>query len=103
MRRESVNICAQSAGKHSQNATSILHVFDVEKRELKEKTGRDYGEVFRNRIEAGVCMYCGDEVVEGYALCKKHLKIARESMKKPTMKHLQSGEEKSPGKGRMQN
>ena len=52
------------------------------KRAERRKTGRNYGEAFRSRIEAGVCMYCGDKVVEGYVLCEKHLKIARESMKK---------------------
>lgn len=52
------------------------------RRSDKRRTGRDYGEAFRERIEAGVCMYCGDKTVEGYKLCKKHLEAARINMKK---------------------
>lgn len=52
------------------------------RRTEKRRTGRDYGESFRERIKEGVCMYCGDEVVKGYKLCEKHLEIARESVKK---------------------
>lgn len=56
--------------------------FMQKKKSEKRRTGRDYGEAFRERIEAGVCMYCGDEIVEGYKLCKKHLEIARDNMEK---------------------
>lgn len=72
-------ICGKKLPEDYKYCTCILC---RKKRSEKRRTGRDYGEVFRERIEAGICMYCGDEVVEGYKFCEKHLKIAREGMKK---------------------
>ncbi len=53
----------------------------------KRRNGRrlgstTYGERFRERIEQGVCMYCGREVVPGYKLCEKHLEERRKVLKK---------------------
>ncbi len=72
-------ICRRTLQEDYEYATCVAC---RKKRSEKRRTGRTYGEAFRERIEAGVCMYCGDEVVEGYRFCKKHLKIAKESMEK---------------------
>lgn len=52
------------------------------KRSEKRRTGRGYGEAFRERIEAGTCMYCGEKIVEGYKFCERHLELARANAKK---------------------
>lgn len=36
------------------------------------------GELFRDRIAAGACMYCGRPAVEGYAFCPDHLAAKQE-------------------------
>ncbi|MBS7209337.1 MAG: hypothetical protein KH034_02795 [Lachnospiraceae bacterium] len=55
------------------------------RRSEKRRTGKDYGEAFRERIKEGVCMYCGSEVVSGYNFCEKHLKNKREIIKKTNL------------------
>lgn len=72
-------ICGKKLPEDYKYSTCVLC---RKKRSEKRRTGRNYGEAFRERIEAGVCMYCGDEVVEGYRFCEKHLKTARDSMEK---------------------
>lgn len=50
------------------------------KRREKEKVERKRpGEHFRERVSAGICMYCCEPVVEGYCFCEKHLPGAIES------------------------
>ena len=43
----------------------------------RAKNSRRPGEHFRDRIEAGVCMYCGSDPVPGYKLCEKCLEKRR--------------------------
>lgn len=48
----------------------------------KERSGREYGQSFRERMEAGTCMYCGAPQVPGYKFCKdclpKRQEVARQ-------------------------
>ena len=48
----------------------------------REARGRTYGEAFRERLEKGVCMYCGKPVTEGYKFCQEHLMIKRKAEEK---------------------
>lgn len=52
------------------------------KRNARRRIGRSQGELFRDRIEAGVCMYCGKRVVPGYKFCEIHLKTRQECIKR---------------------
>lgn len=47
----------------------------------RNQRGRTQGEHFRERIEAGVCIYCCGEVEEGYKLCANCLKKTRARLK----------------------
>ena len=80
--RKSKHMCTNCGKKLPEDYKYCTCISCRKRRSEKRRTGRDYGEAFRERIKAGVCMYCGDEVVEGYRFCEKHLKIAKESMRK---------------------
>lgn len=43
----------------------------------RAKSIRRPGEHFKERIEAGVCMYCGGDLAPGYKLCEKCLEKRR--------------------------
>ena len=47
----------------------------------RAKNRRGPGDHFRERIEAGVCMFCGGEIVPGYKLCKSCLERSRKNFK----------------------
>ena len=53
--------------------------------EYQKRDGRTYGDALRQRMSAGLCMYCGKNQVPGYKLCKscleKRQKIARKAGK----------------------
>lgn len=58
------------------------HVYCAQCREKRNaarraKRSRRPGECFRERIKAGVCMYCGKITVPGYKLCEKCLEKRR--------------------------
>lgn len=80
--RKNNRVCTTCGRKLSEDYEYSTCILCRRKRSEKRRTGRGYGEAFRERIEAGTCMYCGGDVVEGYKLCEKHLKIARDGMKK---------------------
>lgn len=58
--------------------------------EYQKRDGRTYGDAFRQRMEAGLCMYCGKKQVPGYKLCKscleKRQKIAQKMGKQNSEK-----------------
>ena len=55
--------CARCRTKHNVNR--------------RAKSIRRPGEHFKERIESGVCMYCGGKLVPGYKLCEKCLEKRR--------------------------
>lgn len=48
----------------------------------REKRGKTYGEAFRERLEKGVCMYCGRHTAEGSKFCQEHLTLRRKVAEK---------------------
>ena len=48
----------------------------------RAKTGKTYGDAFRERMDKGVCMYCGKPVVDGYKICQEHLAIRKQALDK---------------------
>ena len=83
MERKEKGLCPR-CGKPIKGGTYITCARCREKKNAarRAKNSRRPGEHFRERIEAGVCMFCGGEVVPGYKLCKSCLERVRENFKK---------------------
>lgn len=77
-KRKQKGLCPQ-CGKPTKNEAYILCARCRAKKNAarRAKNGRGPGEHFRERMEAGVCMYCGGEIVPGYKLCKDCLEKRR--------------------------
>jgi len=60
----------------------------------KRKRG---GVSFPLRKYLGICLHCDKPVVEGYSLCRNHLEIQRQSIKKATMIHRLNSSERVRG------
>lgn len=54
----------------------------LNRRRIRESTGREYGEAFRDRMAHGLCMYCENPQVSGYKFCKEHLETRRKCAQK---------------------
>lgn len=81
--RKDKNLCIRCGKALPEKHEYFTCVSCRKRRNEKLKAGRrDCGEAFRERIDAGVCMYCGAEVVPGHKLCEKHLIIARGNIEK---------------------
>lgn len=72
-KRREVGLCP-FCGKPAVTGRFCLkhHIKNIERNE-RRRTGKTYGEAFRERMNAGLCMYCGEPQVEGYKFCKEHL------------------------------
>lgn len=55
--------------------------------EYQKRDGRTYGDAFRQRMEAGLCMYCGEKQVPGYKFCKSCLE-KRQKIAQKIGKHI---------------
>lgn len=78
-------ICTQCGKKPSWNGLQLCAECRrkiLNRRKRKEYSGRAPGESFRKRMNAGLCMLCGDPQAEGYKLCEKHLEMQREKIRK---------------------
>lgn len=80
--RKSKHLCTNCGKPLPKKYEYLTCVLCRKKRSEKRRSGTDYGESFRKRIEEGVCIHCGNEVVTGYKLCEKHLEITRRNIEK---------------------
>lgn len=81
-KRKRSGICT-ACGKKAQQQGQLCTECYV-KRRKRRLASREYtekkapGEAFRERMQAGLCMYCGKPQVKGYKFCKEHLPILQE-------------------------
>ena len=59
--------------------------------EYQKFGGRKCGDAFRQRMESGLCMYCGKEQVPGYKFCKTCLEKRQEIAIKIGEKNSENG------------
>lgn len=81
--RKEKGLCPR-CGKPIRNGTYIYCNRCRERKNAagRAKRGQSPGEHFRERIDRGVCMFCGGEIVPGYRLCKSCLERCRDNFKK---------------------
>nr|DAW41410.1 MAG TPA: hypothetical protein [Bacteriophage sp.] len=77
--RKSAGLCVRCGKQTGGGVYCGLH---RAKRNLARRTGREYGVAFRERMDRGVCMYCGEVVVPGYRFCERHLEARRKIIKR---------------------
>lgn len=73
--RKAAGLCVK-CGKQVRRGT-LCEYHRLKKNAQYHGAGRERGEAFRERMEKGVCMFCGEEVVPGYKMCKKCLERVR--------------------------
>lgn len=83
LERKEKGLCPR-CGKPMENETHIYCARCREKHNAarRAKNNRRPGEHFRERIERGVCMYCGDNLAPGAKLCERCLEKRRDIIKK---------------------
>lgn len=59
--------------------------------EYQKREGRTYGDAFRQRMEDGICMYCGKEQANGYKFCKSCLDKRRKISRKVGKQNSKNG------------
>lgn len=80
--RKEKHLCVTCGKKLSDMYNFVMCIQCREKRKIRRRSGVLCGERFRERIEQGVCMYCGGEVVPGYKFCERHLEPVRKNARK---------------------
>ena len=60
-------------------------------KEYQKFGGRKRGDAFRQRMEAGLCMYCGKEQINGYKFCKSCLDKRQKISKKVGKQNSENG------------
>ena len=81
--RKENGLCPR-CGRPIKSGTYIYCKQCREKKNAARRTqnSRRPGDHFKERIAAGVCMYCGEEVVPGYKLCETCLNRTRDNFRK---------------------
>lgn len=85
MERKKEGMCTACGKKKAQhgiycNECWRKRIKNERKRNMKKLGGRTYGDAFKERIEAGLCAYCGKEQEPGYKLCESCLKKSRSKL-----------------------
>lgn len=80
-KRKESGLCPR-CGKEATHGRYCLkhHIKNIERNERRRKN-RAIGEAFRERMAAGMCMYCENPQVDGYKFCEKHLPKKQEHAK----------------------
>lgn len=83
LERKENGLCPM-CGRPIKSGTYIYCKQCREKKNAARRTqnSRRPGDHFKERIAAGVCMYCGEEVVPGYKLCETCLNRTRDNFRK---------------------
>ena len=83
-RRKEVGICTNCGQKPAKSGLlcAECRCKVLKRRREKEYSGRTYGEAFRERMKAGLCMYCEKPQEKGYKFCTEHLEERRKAVKK---------------------
>lgn len=77
--------CRKKIAQHGQlcNECHVKRMaYRKNSKEYQAREGRSRGEAFRNRMAAGLCMYCGRPQAEGSKLCNMCLEKYQKSIKK---------------------
>lgn len=94
--RKQAGLCTRCGKKPQQHGQlcNECHMRRMKNRralERQKRNGRTYGDAFRQRMEAGLCMYCGKIQVPGYKLCEDCLKKRQEMAKKIGIRNSEDG------------
>lgn len=73
-------VCGKNTAQHSVycNECYLKRMKNRRNTEYQKRDGRKSGDAFRQRMRAGLCMYCGEKQVPGYKFCKSCLEKKQE-------------------------
>lgn len=95
-KRKQLGVCTRCGKNPSQhgvycNECYLKRMKNRRNTEYQKFGGRKCGDAFRQRMESGLCMYCGKEQVPGYKFCETCLEKRQEIARKVGEKNSENG------------